>query len=69
MWAPYLNDVRVPVVPDVGAPTAPGCLDKITPISADDELNFIMPFLGGSKLPVVSPADRRVIKARVCHFI
>lgn len=65
---PDLDEVGVPVVPDVHTPTALRGLDEITSILADNLLNARLPLLGHLEMPVVGFAQGRVIDLGVAIF-
>jgi hypothetical protein len=49
------------VVPDVHAPTSPGCLNEIASFTTNDEFNIGFPFRGHGEMPIVGFPERGII--------
>ena len=64
---PYFDGVGIPVVPDIQAPTADGCLDEITPIAANNELHMGLPFLGHLEMSIMAFPHGGIVGATGIH--
>jgi len=61
LGSPHFDNVGIPVVPDVHAPTTLRSLDEITSILADNLLDVRFPLFGHLEMPVMGLAQRRII--------